>query len=161
MWGFYFFFFPRICSYSSTCHYFIYLPLTAYALSQSGQSISETINMTDGREFPSGCDVTPSASGGRRRQAAGISSVNWMQPCTSLTADISPQLPDLGRSHGIARGPKLLPLFISDGGGHFYITGLIGKISNTHATRSDLKISECFGFKGATGRFELKSREAL
>lgn len=89
----------------------------------------------NGSEFPSPLDLTsrrvPVMKGGQQ----GSPVWNWCNHARHWRTIALPQLPDLGRSHGRARGPKLLPLFISDGGGHSYITDLIRKISQTHTPR--------------------------
>lgn len=91
--------------------------------------------MMNGSEFLSPLDLTsrrvPVMKGGQQ----GSPVWNWCNHARHWRTIALPQLPDLGRSHGSARGPKLLPLLISDEGGHSYITDLIRKISQTHTPR--------------------------
>lgn len=89
----------------------------------------------NGSEFPSPLDLTSRRVPVMKRGQQGSPVWNWCNHPRHWRTIALPQLSDLGRSHGSARGPKLLPLFISDRGGHSYITDLIRKISQTHTPR--------------------------
>lgn len=100
--------------------------------SYSGGSISKSISRIDGSRLLSGHDITPSADDGQRKEAAGISSANWMQLCMSLSDNISSSAAGFGT---VPRHRAKTPssIYFRWGGGHYYITSLIGKnLTNTY-----------------------------
>lgn len=118
--------------------------------------------MIDDSDFLSELDVRPSAGDGRSKEAAGISSVNWMQLCTSPSDDISSSAAGFGMEPRHCAGAKTpSTIYFRRGRPLLHNRPNWKNLTNTQAKRSELEISECLGLKKkkANGRFEMKSGE--